>query len=84
MYTFVVTIARLLVRLVWGLNVQGLEHIPRDTGAIIAGNHTSWFDPVVIAAAIKRRCSWEKRNCSKPCSSLVFSHLVPSPRNGTS
>lgn len=54
MYTFVVTIARLLVRLVWGLNVQGLEHIPRDTGAIIAGNHTGWFDPVVIAAAIKR------------------------------
>jgi 1-acyl-sn-glycerol-3-phosphate acyltransferase len=45
-----------IVRL-WGrLEVEGLEHIPADGPLIIAGNHDSYWDPVVIGiAAIKRR-----------------------------
>jgi 1-acyl-sn-glycerol-3-phosphate acyltransferase len=54
MYTFLVVVFRFFILLFWGLDVEGLEHIPQDSGAIVAGNHTSWYDPVVLAVAIKR------------------------------
>ena len=45
-----------IVRL-WGrLDVEGLEHVPAQGPVIIAGNHDSYWDPVVIGiAAMKRR-----------------------------
>jgi 1-acyl-sn-glycerol-3-phosphate acyltransferase len=45
-----------IVRL-WGrLEVEGLEHVPAEGPLIIAGNHDSYWDPVVIGiAAMKRR-----------------------------
>jgi 1-acyl-sn-glycerol-3-phosphate acyltransferase len=41
----------------WGrLDVEGLEHIPATGPILIAGNHDSYWDPVVIGiAALKRR-----------------------------
>ncbi len=41
----------------WGrLDVEGLEHIPTDGPLLIAGNHDSYWDPVVIGiATIERR-----------------------------
>jgi 1-acyl-sn-glycerol-3-phosphate acyltransferase len=41
----------------WGrLEVEGLEHVPQAGPLIIAGNHDSYWDPVVIGiAAIRRR-----------------------------
>ena len=41
----------------WGrLEVEGLEHLPAEGPLIIAGNHDSYWDPVVVGlAAIKRR-----------------------------
>jgi 1-acyl-sn-glycerol-3-phosphate acyltransferase len=45
-----------IVRL-WGrLEVEGLEHVPAEGPLVIAGNHDSYWDPVVIGiAAMKRR-----------------------------
>jgi 1-acyl-sn-glycerol-3-phosphate acyltransferase len=54
MYKFLVAIIRFFVVLFWGLEVEGLEHVPGSSGAIVAGNHTSWYDPFILAAAIKR------------------------------
>ncbi len=54
MYKIVVAIIRVIVLCIWGLEVEGAQHVPEMSGAIIAGNHTSWFDPVVLAVAIKR------------------------------
>jgi 1-acyl-sn-glycerol-3-phosphate acyltransferase len=41
----------------WGhLEVSGLEHLPRSGPVLLAGNHDSWWDPIVIgSAAIERR-----------------------------
>ena len=41
----------------WGrLQVEGLEHVPAEGPLLIAGNHDSYWDPVVIGiAAIRRR-----------------------------
>ncbi len=45
-----------IVRL-WGdLEVAGLEHMPRSGPTLLAGNHDSWWDPIVIgSAAVERR-----------------------------
>jgi 1-acyl-sn-glycerol-3-phosphate acyltransferase len=42
---------------VWGrLEVSGLEHMPSWGPTLLAGNHDSWWDPVVIGtAALPRR-----------------------------
>ena len=41
----------------WGrLSVSGLEHLPSSGPTLLAGNHDSWWDPVVIGiAAVQRR-----------------------------
>ena len=41
----------------WGrLEVSGLEHLPPSGPVLLAGNHDSWWDPVVIGrAAVERR-----------------------------
>ena len=36
--------------------MSGLEHLPRSGPTLLAGNHDSWWDPVVIGiAAVERR-----------------------------
>jgi 1-acyl-sn-glycerol-3-phosphate acyltransferase len=41
----------------WGrLEVSGLEHLPSSGPVLLAGNHDSWWDPIVIGtAAVERR-----------------------------
>jgi 1-acyl-sn-glycerol-3-phosphate acyltransferase len=40
----------------WGrLEVSGLEHLPRSEPTLLAGNHDSWWDPVVIGIAAGER-----------------------------
>jgi 1-acyl-sn-glycerol-3-phosphate acyltransferase len=41
----------------WGhLEVSGLEHMPTSGPTLLAGNHDSWWDPIVIgSAALERR-----------------------------
>jgi 1-acyl-sn-glycerol-3-phosphate acyltransferase len=47
-------LVRVLVRCLFRLRVEGLEHYPTGP-AVICFNHLSWFDPIVIAAAIPGR-----------------------------
>ncbi len=55
-YRFALGLCMPIVRL-WGrLDVDGLDNIPADGPLIIAGNHDSYWDPVVIGiAAMQRR-----------------------------
>lgn len=39
----------------WQVDVQGLEHVPRTGGAVLAFNHHSYFDFVMVAWNIVRR-----------------------------
>lgn len=54
MYKAIVGIVRFFIKLFCGLEVHGLENIPARGGAIIAANHTTWFDPVAIAISVGR------------------------------
>jgi len=33
---------------------KGLEHLPRSGGFLYAGNHTSWWDPILMSATMER------------------------------
>jgi len=33
---------------------KGLEHLPRTGGFLYAGNHTSWWDPILMSATFER------------------------------
>ncbi len=48
-------IAVLVVRLLFRIRVEGLERVPASGGVIIAGNHVSLADGVVLAAVLPRR-----------------------------
>lgn len=54
MYRFLVAIIKVIILILWGIEVEGAENIPQHKGAVVAGNHTTWFDPVAIAVALKR------------------------------
>jgi len=45
---------RWLVRLVFRLRVEGLEHVPRAGGALLVPNHVDLVDLLLLAAALKR------------------------------
>jgi 1-acyl-sn-glycerol-3-phosphate acyltransferase len=47
-------IAQILTRLLFGLEVYGRRNIPEQGGVLIASNHQSYVDPVVLAAFLKR------------------------------
>lgn len=43
------------------LEVIGSENIPKAGGVIIAANHVSYLDPLVVGAALKRRATYMAR-----------------------
>ncbi|ADI15857.1 lysophospholipid acyltransferase family protein [Truepera radiovictrix] len=53
-YLFAAFVVRNGARLFLGLRVEGVEHIPREGGLIIAGNHISSFDPPIIGSLVPR------------------------------
>jgi 1-acyl-sn-glycerol-3-phosphate acyltransferase len=48
-------LCRWIARLFFGLQVEGLEHIPRTGAAILAPNHVSYLDPVVVGVSLPPR-----------------------------
>jgi 1-acyl-sn-glycerol-3-phosphate acyltransferase len=47
-----------LCRRLFPLRVEGDEHLPGDGAAIIAANHVSFFDSVVLSLAVRRPVSF--------------------------
>ncbi|MBN2372009.1 MAG: 1-acyl-sn-glycerol-3-phosphate acyltransferase, partial [Vicinamibacteria bacterium] len=53
-YTSLRFFMRMIFRLVYGLRIEGFEHVPRKGGALLVANHLSYIDPLFIAAALRR------------------------------
>ncbi len=57
--------AKVLVRVggaaVWQLRVIGAANIPREGGALLASNHQSYLDPVLVAACLPREMHFMAR-----------------------
>jgi 1-acyl-sn-glycerol-3-phosphate acyltransferase len=54
------------------LSVEGLEHLPRDGGCLIASNHQSFLDIPLIAAAVPRHVSFVARDTLARSKLLAF------------
>jgi len=66
-YAFAWSTARLLGRLLFGLNVHGTEHLPIRGGFILAANHVSFIDPPVLGCSSPRRLAYlAKRELFEP------------------
>ena len=52
------TLARILSTVLFDLKVDGLEHIPANGGAIIACNHQSYLDPILMNVRLRRPLSY--------------------------
>ncbi len=48
------SVARFLLRVLWGYRVEGEDRIPREGGMIVAFNHVSYADPVVGGVGVPR------------------------------
>ena len=48
------TFYKLFYKIVFGLTIEGQQHIPRKGSAIIAPNHASYIDPPLVAVALPR------------------------------
>ncbi|MDR5709731.1 MAG: lysophospholipid acyltransferase family protein [Armatimonadota bacterium] len=50
--------ARLLLWGIFGFRVAGAENCPRGGPIVVAANHRSWLDPVVLGAALPRQATF--------------------------
>ena len=74
-------IAWLLVKAVYRLRTQGLEHIPLQGAAILVANHVSFIDAVVIMGASPRpiRFVMDHRIFKMPLLGFIFRHCGAIP-----
>jgi 1-acyl-sn-glycerol-3-phosphate acyltransferase len=54
-YDVVYTAAAAALTLGWGLRSFGMDHVPRSGPLLVMANHQSFFDPVAVAIAVRRR-----------------------------
>jgi 1-acyl-sn-glycerol-3-phosphate acyltransferase len=53
--TLIKKVFRPLFRVLFALEYQGVENVPPDGAVIIAGNHPSYLDPILVLLPVKRR-----------------------------
>jgi 1-acyl-sn-glycerol-3-phosphate acyltransferase len=55
LYTVAHTVIPPALKVIWRPTVRGLEHVPRTGGVILASNHLSFVDSVVIPSVVPRK-----------------------------
>ena len=85
-YKIVRTIANIIIRPLFLLQIEGLENIPEDEGYIICANHKSNWDPVFLAITFKEQIHFmgKKELFDIPVLSSILKGLgvFPVDRNG--
>jgi 1-acyl-sn-glycerol-3-phosphate acyltransferase len=76
-----------LARVIWRPTIEGLEHVPREGGLLIASNHLSFVDSVVIPIVAPRKVVFltKAEYFDKPLGRAWFGGLgmVPVDRDDT-
>ncbi len=55
LYTFVVLLYAIVVKLLFFLRIEGRQNIPKDRNCILMGNHQCLLDPVTLALCVPDR-----------------------------
>ncbi len=58
LYSFAIILVRFVMLFMFRLRKTGTENVPRDGGVILAINHKSDFDPVVVAITAPRKLNF--------------------------
>lgn len=53
-YSIAKTVVKFVLKILYKVEVKGLENLPKETGAIICSNHTNNFDPLIVACFVNR------------------------------
>ena len=54
-YYTVRAICWLILQIFWKIEVVGIENVPKEGSLILASNHVSYLDPIVLATTMKRK-----------------------------
>jgi 1-acyl-sn-glycerol-3-phosphate acyltransferase len=54
LYRFAHRLVRTILRHGWGIVVHGADHVPARGAAILAVNHVSYLDPLLVGTALER------------------------------
>jgi 1-acyl-sn-glycerol-3-phosphate acyltransferase len=57
-YALLRLVLRSLMRLLWRVRVEGVENVPRAGGFVLASNHLSFIDSVLIPVVVPRRVAF--------------------------
>jgi 1-acyl-sn-glycerol-3-phosphate acyltransferase len=58
MYALVHSVVRPVARVIWRPTVHGLDNVPRSGGVILASNHLSFADSLVIPIVVPRKVAF--------------------------
>lgn len=86
-YYFFRDLAKGLMRFRYDLRYQGAENLPKEGGFIIAANHITFIDPVMIMAGCQRQCHFMAKSelFTKPVFGefLAFMNAFPVKRESS-
>ena len=63
-----------LLRMLFGMKVEGTEHVPPEGPVVVASNHMSNVDPIFVGAACPRQIHWMAK--SELWKSMLLGRLV--------
>lgn len=55
LYRFAWTLCRTILLFLRGMEVHGLENIPASGGLVVASNHKSYWDPIIVGCAFPKK-----------------------------
>lgn len=61
-HTFVVSTLYVLFKICFRLKIYGRENFPKEGRLIVASNHTSFFDPIIVGVSTPRKLNFIARD----------------------
>jgi 1-acyl-sn-glycerol-3-phosphate acyltransferase len=75
-YVIFRSVASLIIHIYFRLRAEGMENLPKGRPFIIAANHSSFADPVVVQAVIPPNISWIAKKAVYDNRCLRFVHYI--------
>lgn len=82
-YGFAAALARPILKLIFRIKIEGTENVPKKGGLVLASNHISELDPVIVAIYLKRRVHFMAKAelFQRPLLRSIVTHLSAFPVN---